>query len=287
MAILKTRIQIKRDEYSNLENHVLGKGEPAIAIMGNPGDPESHGHMQFAVGDGVTPFKDLSLKLKDGVTNVTGLGGLPDVKNAIAVFTNPNDIRPRAVFINENNTITGAKQISISNDANVSPLVITNPVLVSNLNADLLDGQHGSYYFSEEWINSGLATEANAKLGIFPLLIDKTNTENPYLYVNVSQAVSNATITLKNKTGAADIKINSLDSDTFTLNGGAKSFEFTVAKVAHGGRDAGAIVSAISQGTIQSNAYELSYTPPAEDGAVMAATMTYDDNLEAIRFIFA
>lgn len=284
MAILKTRIQIKRDEYSNLENHVLEPGEPAIAIMKTPGSPEGHGHMQFAVGDGVTPFKDLSLKLKDGVTNVSGLGGMQSVKDAIAVFTNPNDIRPRAVFINENNTITGAKQISIANDANVSPLVITNPVLVSNLNADLLDGQHGSYYFSEEWINSGLATEANAKLGIFPLLIDKTDTENPYLYVNVSQAVSNATITLKN---GSDIKINNLDADTFTLNGEAKTFNFSVSKEPNGGRNAGAIVSAISQGTIQSNAYEISYTPAAQGAAVMAATMTYDDNLEAIRFIFA
>lgn len=284
MAMLKTQIQIKRDEYSNLENHVLQAGEPAIAIMSSPGNPEVHGHMQFAVGDGVTPFKDLSLKLKDGVTNVSGLGGLQDVKNAIAVFTNPNDIRPRSVFINENSVISGAKQISISNDANVSPLVITNPVLVNNLNADLLDGKDGSYYFNETWIDSSLE---NTSLGIFPLLINTENAEQPRLYVNVSKAVSDATITLKNKTGEADIKINSLDTDTFTLNGSAKSFEFSVAKVAHGGRGAGAIVSAISQGTIQSNAYELSYTPPAQSGAIMAATMTYDDNIEAIRFIFA
>jgi hypothetical protein len=284
MAILKTQIQIKRDEYSKLENHVLQAGEPAIAIMSNPGNPEVHGHMQFAVGDGVTPFKDLSLKLKDGVTNVSGLGGLQNVTNAIAVFTNPNDIRPRSVFINENNIITGAKQINISNDANVSPLVINNPVLVRNLNADLLDGKDGSYYFNETWIDSSLE---NISLGIFPLLINTENSKQPRLYVNVSKAVSDDTITLKNKTGEADIKINSLDADTFTLNGSAKSFEFSVAKVAHGGRGAGAIVSAISQGTIQSNAYELSYTPPAQSGAIMAATMTYDDNIEAIRFIFA
>ena len=41
MATLLTQIKIKRDTYDNLKDKVLAAGEPAIAILSNPGDPEA------------------------------------------------------------------------------------------------------------------------------------------------------------------------------------------------------------------------------------------------------
>ena len=276
MATLLTQIKIKRDTYDNLKDKVLAAGEPAIAILSNPGDPEAFGHLQFAVGDGKQTFSNLSLKIKDGVTNLTGTGA----ENAIAVFTgqnNGNDIVGRSVTINTNSEMAGVKQISIENGADQAPLVITNKVLVNNLNAQYLNGQDHTYYFNKD---NHLGYTTNAASGLFAVLQDSTSKK---LYVNISSAVSNKTITLS----GSDITINNKKTDSYTLNQASdKTFTIAVSKNSSGARAANSIVSAVADGTIQSHNYQLSYTASGTSNVNVGATMVYDQALQAIKFVF-
>ena len=272
MATLLTKIQIKRDTYENLKDVQLAAGEPAIAIMPNPGSPEDPGHLQFAIGDGVKTFKDLSLKIKDGVTNLTGTGRV----NQIAVFTDNggNDIvGSLAVVDKDGNFLTpGQIQTTILNKA---PLIVSSKVLVSNLNADLLDGKEGADYFSEDW----LGFTENASAGNFPLRKDANNK----LYVNVANAVSNKTITFK----GADISVNSKTSDSFTLNQSTdKEMVISITKDPKGNRAINSIVSAVASGTLQSNNYQVSYVKSSDQSLQVGTTLMYDQIDEALKFIF-
>ena len=270
MATLLTQIKIKRDTYDNLKNVVLAAGEPAIAIIPNPGTKpdEAFGHMQFAVGDGSKTFAELSLKIKDGVTNLTGTGAA----NQIALFTGANDIKGCEVYIDSSRVMSGITQMQINNAENVAPLTINKKALVTNLDADYLDGQHGSYYFSSDW----LGFTENAANGNFPLLKDSNNK----LYVNISSAVSNKKITIAGN----DITIT---NPNFTLNQNSdQTVTLTVSKNSSGARPQDAIVSAVASGTIQSNNYQVSYTPSGQSGAVVGATIAYDQALQAVKFIF-
>ena len=269
MATLLTQIKIKRDTYDNLKDKVLAAGEPAIAILSDPGNPEAFGHLQFAVGDGKQTFSNLSLKIKDGVTNLTGKGA----ENAIAVFTgqnNGNDIVGRNVTINDKAIMAGVKQISIENDADKAPLVIANKVLVDNLNADLLDGKQGSAYFTSDNLKFQKTTTQ------LPVAADGKN----QLYVDIRSVVSNATITLK----GTDMSIT---NPSFTLNqADNQEITLTVTKESSGGRKEGSIVSARGTGIIQSNEYEISYTVSGDSTIKVGATMVYDQALKAVKFVF-
>ena len=272
MATLLTKIQIKRDTYENIKDVQLAAGEPAIAIMTNPGTPEDPGHLQFAIGDGVKPFKDLSLKIKDGVTNLSGSGE----ENHIAIFTDKsgNDIAGSLAVVDSTGNFLTPGQIQTT-VLDKSPLVVASKVLVSNLNADLLDGKEGADYFSEDW----LGFTENAANGNFPLLKSSSNK----LYVNVSNAVSNKAITFKGD----DISVNAKVSDSFTLNQSSdKDMVITITKDPKGNRAAGAIVSAVASGTLQSNNYQVSYVNSADQSVQVGTTLVYDQSYKALKFVF-
>lgn len=272
MATLLTQIQIKRDTYDNLKDIKLAAGEPAIAIMPNPGTPESPGHLQFAIGDGVKPFKELSLKIKDGVTNLSGTG----TADSIAVFTDGsgNDIKGSLASIDSTGNFM-TPGIIRSTIIGVAPLAVVSNIKVENLHADLLDDKEGKDYFSADW----LGFTENAAAGNFPLL----RTPDNKLYVNVSNAVSNKTITFK----GADISVNGKATDSFTLNQYTdKDMAITILKDPKGNRAINSIVSAVASGTLQSNNYQVSYVKSSDQSVQIGTTLMYDQIDEALKFIF-
>lgn len=261
MATLLTQIKVRRGTAAALDamSPVLAVGEPAF----------STDTLRFAIGNGKDSFSDLALKIKDGVTNVTGA---TNCINQIAVFSNNtgDDIVGRNVTINDKAIMAGVKQINIENGANQAPLVIANNVLVDNLNADLLDGKQGSAYFTSDNLKF---QETTTQL---PVAADGNN----QLYVDIHSVVSNATITLK----GTDMSIT---NPSFTLNQ-ADNQEITleVTKEPSGGRKEGSIVSARGTGIIQSNEYEISYTVSGSSAINVGATMVYDQALKAVKFVF-
>lgn len=268
MATLLSQIKIRRGTAAELDamSPVLAVGEPAF----------STDTKYFAVGDGSSKFSDLALKIKDGVTNISGA---TNCANQIAVFSNNagDDIVGRNVTINDQAIMAGVKQISIENGTNQAPLVIANKVLVSNLNAQYLNGQDHTYYFNKD---NHLGYTTNAASGLFAVLQDSTNKK---LYVNISSAVSNKTITLS----GSDITINNKATDSFTLNQNSdKTLTIAVSKNSSGARAANSIVSAVADGTIQSNNYQISYTASGTSNVNVGATMVYDQALKAIKFVF-
>lgn len=263
MATLLSQIKIRRGTAAELDamSPVLAVGEPAF----------STDTKYFAVGDGSNKFSDLALKIKDGVTNISGA---TDCANQIAVFSNNagDDIEGRNVTISDKAVMAGVTQIQINNADNDAPLTINKPVLVTNLNADLLDGKQGADYFSSDW----LGFTADVANGNFPLLKDSNN----QLYVNISSAVSNKVITL---TGT-DVSIT---NPSFGLNQASdQTITIAVTKSSSGARAQNSIVSAVADGTIQSNNYQLSYTASGTSTVNVGATMVYDQALKAIKFVF-
>lgn len=59
-----------------------------------------------------------------------------------------------------------ADTLDLLQPTGVAPMTIASTTVVSNLNADLLDGQHGSYYRSATNIDSGLLSRAYGGTGI-------------------------------------------------------------------------------------------------------------------------
>lgn len=261
MATLLSQIKLRRGTAAELDamSPVLAVGEPAF----------STDTKYFAVGDGSSKFSDLALKIKDGVTNISGA---TNCANQIAVFSNNagDDIVGRNVTIDDKAVMAGVKQIQITNAESQAPLTIDKPVLVTNLNADLLDGKQGSAYFTSDNLKFQKTTTQ------LPVAVDSKN----QLYVDIGSVASNATITLK----GTDVSIT---NPSFTLNQ-ADNQEITIAvtKDASGGRKKGSIVSARANGIIQSNEYEISYTVSGSSTINVGATMVYDQALKAIKFIF-
>jgi hypothetical protein len=260
MATLLTQIKVRRGTAAALDamSPVLAVGEPAFST-------DTH---RFAIGDGEHSFSELALRIKDGVTNVSGA---TNCINQIAVFSSNagDDIVGRNVTISNQAVMAGVTQIQINNAENNAPLTINKPVLVTNLNADLLDGKQGSAYFTSD--NLGFQ-KTPTKL---PVAID-----NNKLYVDIESVASNAQITL---TGS-DISIT---NNSFTLNQAeGQTITLAVAKNSSGARAQNSIVSAVADGTIQSHNYQLSYTASATSDVHVGATMVYDQALKAIKFVF-
>lgn len=265
MATLLSQIKLRRGTAAELDamSPVLAVGEPAFST-------DTH---RFAIGDGKHNFSQLALRIKDGVTNVSGEA---NCINQIAVFSNNagDDIEGRNVTINDQAIMAGVKQINIENDADKAPLVIANKVLVSNLNAQYLNGQDHTYYFNHK---NHLGYPTNAESGLFAVLQDSTSKK---LYVDIGSVANNATITLK----GTDMSIT---NPSFTLNqADNQEITLTVAKEPSGGRTKGSIVSARETGIIQSNEYEISYTASGSSTINVGATMVYDQALKAVKFVF-
>lgn len=262
MATLLSQIKLRRGTAAELDamSPVLAVGEPAFST-------DTH---RFAIGDGKNNFSQLALRIKDGVTNVSGE---TNCINQIAVFSNNagDDIEGRNVTINDQAIMAGVTQIQITNAENQAPLTIYKPVLVTNLNADLLDGKQGSEYFTSDNLKFQKTTTQ------LPVAADGKN----QLYVDIDSVVaSNATITLK----GTDMSIT---NPSFTLNqDGDQEITLTVTKEPSGGRTKGSIVSARETGIIQSNEYEISYTVSGSSTINVGATMVYDQALKAIKFVF-
>lgn len=261
MATLLSQIKLRRGTAAELDamSPVLAVGEPAFST-------DTH---RFAIGDGKNNFSQLALTIKDGVTNVSGE---TNCINQIAVFSNNagDDIEGRNVTINDKAIMAGVTQIQITNAEGQAPLTIYQPELVTNLNADLLDGKQGSAYFTSDNLKFQKTTRQ------LPVAIDSKN----QLYVDIGSVASDATITLK----GTDMSIT---SPSFTLNQ-ASNQEITleVTKYPSGGRTKGSIVSARENGTIQSNEYEISYTVSGSSTINVGATMVYDQALKAVKFVF-
>ncbi len=103
----------------------------------------------------------------------------PGVANRIALFTAGNDITSSWLAqngatleldssynlsvlggnITANGTVSGTQLISTVSSG-TAPLTVTSNTLVTNLNADLLDGQHGSYYQDASNLTAGLVPSA-------------------------------------------------------------------------------------------------------------------------------
>ena len=88
-------------------------------------------------------------------------------------------------------------QLSATVASGTPPLIVTSPTLVTNFNADLLDGQHGSYYQNATNLNAG--TVANARL---PTAISQTT-------LTASGAVTGSTLASTVATGTAPLTVAS------------------------------------------------------------------------------
>lgn len=286
MAILKTQIKIRRGAYDDIKNEVLAAGEPAVSLEldedGKVIDPADVKHMQFAVGDGTSGFGSLSFKLNAGVTNISGVGE----ENHIAIFGSERDIKNSSVLIGVTdddlgNVTTPGQFIShIPTNSNKSPLEVSSTILVSNLNADLLDGKQGIQYFSRDW----LGYTENAEDGLFPVLATEVANETTtagQLYVNIAKAVSNAKITLK----SSDIVF--VEKDNFTLNqSDSQEIELQVQKSSLGNRAQNTIVSAFAEGVLQSNEYNVTYVNSGDQQLKLGANIYYDQFIGALKFVF-
>ena len=98
----------------------------------------------FTVATGTSPFTVTS------TTAVTNLNAdMLDGKHASAFLTEHQSLA-NYVTLNTAQTITAKKTFSVQQAFTVatgtSPFTVTSTTMVSNLNADLLDGQHGDYY---------------------------------------------------------------------------------------------------------------------------------------------
>ena len=106
-------------------------------------------------GISVGTFTKITFNSK-GIATVGANLNSGDITTALG-FTPAND--STTVHISGTETITGAKTFStpiISNVATgIAPLTVSSTTLITNLNADLLDGQQGSYYQNASNLNAG------------------------------------------------------------------------------------------------------------------------------------
>jgi hypothetical protein len=87
--------------------------------------------------------------------NYTGTSALPLVLNANGGNVGIGTTTPNArLSIAGNLSLTGQLVSTVA--TGTAPLVVSSTTAVTNLNADLLDGQHGTYYMTastDNWVN--------------------------------------------------------------------------------------------------------------------------------------
>lgn len=76
--------------------------------------------------------------------------------SGLVIFKSPLNI-PNTVISRDDSGNFSANTITLEASSGTSPIITESPALVVNLNADLLDGQHGSYYLQAN-ITSSLKT---------------------------------------------------------------------------------------------------------------------------------
>lgn len=114
-------------------------------------------------------YTDARARAAISVTDAGGDGSLGYVAGTgVITYTGPSASETRAHFSAGSNILISSGEISTydsmsishltltqTTGSGVSPLTVSSTVLVSNLNADLLDGQHGSHYRIDVYDASG------------------------------------------------------------------------------------------------------------------------------------
>jgi hypothetical protein len=159
--------------------------------------------------DGTTRL-DFNPRVIDGATAV---GFFMDTKNVLSTtgarllsLRNSGTEKMYIGFdgnVNSVGTVTGTRLISTI-AAGTSPLAVTSNTLVTNLNADLLDGQHGSYYATlvshlQDSLDRNTDTLAAHNIRINNLKNSMyDSTDNPFTYSSgkTIQRASNSTVVI-------------------------------------------------------------------------------------------
>ena len=99
-------------------------------------------------------------------------------------------------FVNASSTVTGTRIISTVADG-TAPLSVTSTTVVSNLNADKLDGQDGSYYRDASNLNAGTVPaarlpQANTSSNGAVVFVDSVSNTATSIYAPTMNAVKTA-----------------------------------------------------------------------------------------------
>ena len=116
---------------------------------------------------------------------------------------------------NVSGTITLRSPLVSAVATGTAPLTIASTTAVTNLNADYLDGQHGSYYMPASTTSFKEITVINDAVGDVPLIISAINGTTAHLQDWKVNGVSKASI---DKDGNASFNNLTVSGTTTTVN---------------------------------------------------------------------
>ncbi len=99
-------------------------------------------------------------------------------------------------FVNASSTVTGSQLVSTVADG-TAPLTVTSTTVVTNLNADLLDGQQGAYYTNASNLSTGTVPaarlpQANTTSNGAVIFLDSVSNTSTSIYAPTMNAVKTA-----------------------------------------------------------------------------------------------
>lgn len=169
---------------------VVGNGIVAYTDITTSGRWDSYGSLfQFSNMDNPTPGTDSHwlTQLWSGTSNKLGVrwrtntGGWTTMQTILTDTNYAGTLDSRYVTLTTNQTVSGIKTFSTQQKFTVatgtSPFTVSSTTVVSNLNADMLDGWHLNYILKDGYVTSGTAGLSSYWRKVWDITLNNQNND--------------------------------------------------------------------------------------------------------------